>query len=241
MDPAALYQQLGELVATIPDLDHAWNTPEARRWLGRASALVEASGQGSAEVAIFNVASNGLGSVNHVMNVQTIAATVYRALARAELAAPPSVQGAFVPVGEPFTAMAAVAKVLEQATAWALMIDPYADANLLTEFATLAREGVQLMVLADKADHKPALKPAAAKWVQQYGQKRPLQIRLAPSKTLHDRLIIVDGREAWSVGQSFNALGKRSHTSLTRADAETTKLKIQAYGLMWTAAEKMVG
>ena len=94
------------------------------------------------------------------------------------------------------------------------MVDPYADANLLTDFAVLAPEGVQVMVLADKADHKPALKAAAERWVQQYGPSRPLRVRLAPSKTLHDRLIIVDDRESWSVGQSFNALGKRAHTSL---------------------------
>jgi hypothetical protein len=240
MDPAALYQQLGELVSTMPDIESEWYSLEARRWVGRAAALVEASGQ-SADAASFNVASNNLGTVAHSPNVQAITAIVYRALARAELAAPASAQGAFIPVGEPFTAISAVSKVLGQAVSRALIVDPYADANLLWDFAGLAPEGVQIMVLADKADHKPALKAAAERWVQQFGQRRPMHVRLASSKTLHDRLIVVDDREAWTVGQSFNALAKRAPTSLVRADPETAKMKIQAYNSMWAAAEKMIG
>jgi hypothetical protein len=42
------------------------------------------------------------------------------------------------------------------------------------------------------------------------------------------------------VGQSFNALGKRSPTRLVRADAETAKIKINAYQLIWAAAEAIV-
>lgn len=239
MDPTALYQQLGELVSTMPDLANAWTSPEARRWLGRASALVEAGGALTDTIA-FTVASDGLGSALHVRNVQTIVAALYRALGRAEMAAPASIQGAFIPVGQAFTAMSAVAKVLGQAASTVLMVDPYADANLLTDFAVLAPERVRVMILADKADHKPALKAATAKWVQQFGQTRPIVVRLAPSKTLHDRLIVVDGRDAWSVGQSFNALGKRAPTSLVHADPETAKLKIQAYDSIWAGAEKIL-
>ncbi|WP_428660454.1 hypothetical protein [Reyranella sp.] len=114
-------------------------------------------------------------------------------------------------------------------------------ANLLTDFAVLAPEQVKVKILADKASHKPALKPAGEKWVTQFGTVRPMAIRLAPAKALHDRLILVDDHEAWSVGQSFNALGTRAHTSLVRADPETAKLKVLAYESMWSTAEMLIG
>jgi hypothetical protein len=39
--PEALYLQLGNLVAEMPDLANGPITPEMNRWLGRAAALVE--------------------------------------------------------------------------------------------------------------------------------------------------------------------------------------------------------
>jgi hypothetical protein len=84
-------------------------------------------------------------------------------------------------------------------------------------------------VLADTAEHKKTLGPAAQRWAQQFAKTRPpLEIRLAPAKTLHDRLIIVDEADAWTVGQSFNKLAERAPTSLVRADPETGALKISA-------------
>lgn len=235
IDPSALYQQLGQLAASVPDLVNDWNAQESRLWLGRAAALVEAAGD-LADTVFFKSAHSGLGTTLHQQNVQTIISILHRALARAELAAPAAAQGAFLPVGEPFAAFAAVGKVLSAATKSALIVDPYADANLISEFALLAPEGVPVMILADEETHKPALRPAAAHFAKQYGPTRPLEVRLAPPKTLHDRVIILDGREVWALGQSFNALAKRSPTSLVRADQETAAMKAGAYGAMWQKA-----
>ncbi|MFC5694632.1 hypothetical protein ACFPU0_03550 [Pseudomonas sp. GCM10022186] len=236
MDPEALYHQLGHHIASMPDLNgDGWNSPEVQRWLGRAAALIEAGGD-IADIAAFKVACGGLGGVLHNGNVQTITTVIFRALARAELAAPATAQGSFIPAGEPFSALAAVSKVLGAATRSVLIVDPYADANLLTEFAVLAPEGVGLLVLADQASHKPGLRSAAAAWIEQHGPSRPLQVRLAPVRTLHDRLIIVDEREAWTLGQSFNALATRAPTSLIRSNPETASLKVEAYRQIWDAA-----
>lgn len=240
IDPEALYQQLGHIVATAPDLTNGgWATTEGRLWLGRAAALVEAVGN-YADTAMFNIAAGSLGGVARAQYAHEIMVILNRALAKAELAAPASARGSFLPAGEPFSAINAVAKVLGSAKASALIVDPYADGNLLTEFAVLLPNGVPLQVLADEADHKPALKSVAAAYCQQYGNTRPLEVRLAPAKTLHDRIILIDGREAWSLGQSFNALAKRAPTSLVRADAETAALKVSAYGAMWAVAKSLL-
>lgn len=237
IEPDRLYHELGYLIAEMPDFAaNQWQTPEALRWLGRASAWIEQSGN-LVDAAAFNAAVNSLCPnprfPNHIAAVQRITTFLYRAFGRAELQASSASHGSFIPVGEIFSAFAALSKILSEATDTVMFIDPYADANLLTDFAVLVPEGVTTKVLADAGSRKAALAPALKHWVQQYGENRPLEGRLAPDRSLHDRLIIVDERESWSLGQSFNALAARAPTSLIRADPETAQLKIQAHNLIW--------
>jgi hypothetical protein len=63
---------------------------------------------------------------------------------------------------------------------------------------------------------------------------------MASARSLHDRLLVVDAREAFTVGQSFNALAKRAPTSFVRVDPETVKTKIEAHRAMWAAATPVV-
>ncbi|MFB6414371.1 phosphatidylserine/phosphatidylglycerophosphate/cardiolipin synthase family protein [Bradyrhizobium tunisiense] len=237
IDPEALYRQLGHLVATMPDLNGGdWTTPDGQRWLGRAAALVQASGANSADVAVFNVASNNLGTALHTQNVQAITAIVHRALANAELVAPASSQGAFIAVGESFSALAAVSKVLAGARQTVLIVDPYADAKALTDFAVLASEGVLVRILSDASSVKPSLKPAAENFMKQYGAARPLEVRLSPARSLHDRIITVDDADAWTLTQSLKDFAARSPATIVKVDAETATLKVSAYGAIWQAA-----
>jgi hypothetical protein len=47
---------------------------------------------------------------------------------------------------------------------------------------------------------------------------------------------VVDGATVSALGQSFNKLAERAHTSLVRMDPETAGLKIGAYAAMWQTA-----
>ncbi len=244
MDAASLYFQLRNLIEEMPDFDsHGWKTPEGQLWLGRASVLVDKSG-GGVDAINFNVTASGLSSnvydLTYASSVQKIKSILYRALARAELAAPAAAQGAFIPVGESFTALAAVTKLISGAKTSVMFIDPYAAENLLIDFAVLAPAHVEIRVLTDQASMKPGLLPAVSRWKEQYGESRPLVARAAPNRSLHDRLIIVDEESAWSVGQSFNALAKRAPTSFVRADTETASLKIKAHDQLWHNAVELL-
>jgi hypothetical protein len=161
---------------------------------------------------------------------------LHRSFAVAELAAPAAAQGAFIPVGNAFDALAAVGKVLLSATISLMIVDPYMNEKALTDFAVLAPEKVSLGLLADHKKVKPGLKPAAAAWTKQYTPQRPLEVRLAPAGTLHDRLIIVDAKEVWVLTQSFNAFAARAPATIVRTDDETAALKIAAYDAIWRAA-----
>jgi hypothetical protein len=161
---------------------------------------------------------------------------LYRALAFAEMNAPVASRGAFVPAGNELDALAAVGKVLAGATHDAMIVDPYMDAKAITDFAPLAPDTVRVKVLADDAYHKASLLPAVQRWAKQHAA-RPLDARLAPAKTLHDRLIVVDGKVVFTLTQSLNAFAVRSPATIIRIDdPEMTALKIATYEKFWKAA-----
>ena len=236
LTPEALYLQLGRLVAAMPDFGGPGPVgDEINVWLGRAGALVDQCSDLTDKVS-FKVAAKNLGGSLHEHNVQTIKSIVHAALGCAELAAPLSVQGSFIPAGGTFDAFAAFGKAVETATCDVLIVDPYADAKALSDFAVQVPDGVTVRILADAEYRKATLKPAADSWRAQHGTTRPLEVRLTPKKALHDRLILVDTKVVWTLGQSLNAIAARAPTSIVRVDADTAALKVAAYATLWAAA-----
>ena len=233
--PDELYHRVGGLLANTPDLYARPVTDETRAWLGQACALVEASGN-IADQAKIVTASDRLEYVGRDRQVRTILNVLQRTFARAELAAPAVMRGTYLPVGAHFGGLAAVVSILRPAGESVLFVDAYADANLLTEFAVQAPEGVNVQVLSDEATKKPGLAPALERWEREYGDLRPIDCRLSEPRALHDRLIIVDWRDVYSVGQSFNAIAQRSPTAILRVDDETAGMKIDGYRALWDAA-----
>jgi hypothetical protein len=236
LTPESLCLQLGRLVADMPEfVGPGPVSAETNTWIGRAAALVDQIVDLAERIA-FKVAAQNLSGPLHESNAQTIKAVVYGALARAEMMAPVSAQGAFVPAGAEFDAFIAFGKILQTATTDVLVVDPYADERALTNFAVQAAETVSIRILADGEYRKATLKPAAERWQVQYGPLRPLDVRLTPKKELHDRLIFVDEELVWTFGQSLNAIAARSHTSFVRVDPDTAALKVTAYRALWLAA-----
>ena len=177
-----------------------------------------------------------MGSVNQMGgDKQAIAAIVNRALAKAELMAPASISGKFITSGSTFDALAVVGKVLQRAQRCALFVDPFADHKLLEHYALLAREDLAIRVLA-RSKQELTLLPAAQHWRNKFGASRPLEIRFLPPRHLHDQYIVIDGTEAWSLGQSFNALAARAHTTIERPQPDTEALKVEAFASLWEDA-----
>ena len=239
MSAEVLYTQIGQLIEAMPDLNATGPiSPEAHRWLGRAHALVsEAEGPG-AEIE-FQQHRNTLEQYRY-WGAERITGLFYRALATVETELPASFAGTFIPAGNTFDAMAAAARIFALARAELLIVDPYLDEKILTEFALLAPAGVTLKLLCDAAGYKETLTLALKKWVQQYGTTRPVEIKVTFERTLHDRLVAVDRTSVWTVGQSFNALAVRAPTSFVKGDPETTALKVRAYEEIWNNANLLI-
>jgi hypothetical protein len=113
------------------------------------------------------------------------------------------------------------------------------DGKALTDFMPSAAEGVALRVLSDEASVKPTLEPAGEKWKSQFRDTRGLELRLAPSRSLHDRLIIVDGTDVWSLTQSLKDFAARAHGAVIKVDPETAHLKVRAYSDLWDSSRKI--
>jgi hypothetical protein len=136
IDPEALYIQLGRLLEAMPELtvQPPYST-STHQWLGRVEALIDASGD-KADLLEFQAATSQLKDmVKQWWAAQDVTRIIHRALAKAELKAPAAIQGSFIPAGNSFDAMAAIGKVLNQANQEVLIIDPYLDGKVLTDFA----------------------------------------------------------------------------------------------------------
>lgn len=239
MDPTEALRRLQVLVQTLPNLrsieDDYSCPPETLKWLGQLLAVVSAMKRHADELAL-KVATDQLIRMQGSQGHGEIRAILYRALAAAELDAPASEQGAFIAAGNELDAYAAISKVIASAKRELLVVDPYMDGKALTDFLPSADEAVRLRVLADEASAKPTLVPAAERWRTQFPETRQLEVRLAPARSLHDRLIVVDEGEAWSLTQSLKDFASRAHGSILKVDPETAVLKIGAYIDHWNAA-----
>ena len=234
MSPDEEYQQLGELVATMPDLRILATANLGSTellWYGRFHALLEAQ-RLSIDAIRLNSAWEALGTSLHDRSVRTIHALLYGALARAELALPAASRGAFVGAGNHFDALAVIGKILRNAVGSLFVIDPYLNERFLTDFAAMAPEGTHIRLLGGPKGVDGTLASSVERWLKQYGPARPLEARIAPKGALHDR-IIFDDKSAWALSQSFKDFAARSPGSIIRADIELTALKRGAFEVIW--------
>lgn len=239
-EPLALYHQLSRLRNEMPP-PHELGKPSSSKWAGGVMAVVEATENSMMElITLRTYFDHAARNAPSELTANLIAQLIDTVIAKLELRLPAEAQGAFIPAGGVFDGYQAVSKAIQPAQKHVYFIEPYADDTLISDFVPLAPEGVSVLVLSDEGYAKPSLKPAAERWVKQYGAKRPLEVRMSPARTLHDRLIVIDGSTAWVVGQSFKDLAKRAHSSIVKMDPDSGTLKINAHVDMWMKATKLV-
>lgn len=237
--PEAVYQELGQLITQRPGLEGRGDyAVEQHQWLGRTSALMEEIADGR-DLVDLRIAVGNLGiPLTRASGVTALMVLLYKYLARAEAAAPPEMQGAFIDVGHALTALQAVSKVFGQARNDLLIVDPYMSLSALFDFVTTAPNGISIRVLCDSQNQNlnADLRNGVARWKQQFGAGRPIEARASQPRALHDRLLIIDGNEAWNLSQSLKDLAGRSPASLVRFDPEVSAMKVAAYDAIWAAA-----
>jgi hypothetical protein len=224
------------LIAATPDLADGNIDAAKLAWIGRASFLVEAL-CAPRDVAAFNLAAEHLIGVMRHTNAHQMRVILHRALARAEAQAPVAAQGAFIPAGEKFTAFQVIGRILEGATRNILIVDPYLNDVAVREFAPLAPEGISVRLLGSSRQQVVATLPTAlTRWQQQFGAARPLEIRTAPQRDVHDRLIAIDETSVFTLTQSLKDFANRANATAVREAEHIAEPKIEAYAEIWNNA-----
>jgi hypothetical protein len=241
MKKEELYSHFKALALSHPDLNrYLQNRVECDQWLARAFALVQLEGDVVRIVEFQRIIRhfNGVSQSPYKSTdeIQTVASILMQCTAKLDLLVAPDIQGSFVHVGQSLDAYKALNQIFALAKKSLLIVDPYMDGTIITEYMIGVSESVEISLLADNASFKSDLIVAGKKWRTQYTGNRSLEIRLAADRTLHDRIIIADGIVVWMVTQSFKDFAKRSPASVLRVDADTAALKVQAYEPIWKQA-----
>lgn len=234
-----LYHQLGLIISDEPKIPFGKErgSMEVLRWLGRAEALIEQVCGIVEHNKFSNLRTSMLTATrtDSAPQMRHIRGLLYTALAKAELSAPTAAKGAFIPAGNSFDALTAVAGVLRECRGSVLLVDPYMDAVALTDFLPMAAEGVSLRLLASGKQKSAGLPEAVERWRIQYDKARPIELRLAAARMLHDRLIM-DNVSVWSISQSFNAIAQRSPAMIQRVSSDIASTKREAFVEIWNSS-----
>lgn len=239
LPPEQLRALLEQAISSAPTLEFdKTRTIDEERWLSRAETLVEASGS-VPDLLNFRVARGKLGTYHHSMS--EIMGPLLNAFERVELYAPASGQGRFIPPGETWNGYAALVKVIQPPCTDLLIVDPYLDGGAFVDLMPQTNASSLVRCLTIKGSYHESLMSASRKWQSDpIGVTHPVEVRYGPTRSLHDRMIIVDMREVWLVSQSLKDIAARSPATLIKADPELAGLKSVHYDELWNASDKAV-
>jgi hypothetical protein len=214
-------------------------TDEEVRWLGRADALLDASGLVSAIVS-FRAARQRIG-IHNIFSRTDLLLPLHDAFSRMELQVPASMKGSFIAGGDTRNGYSAIVRIMQTDCDDLFIIDPYISSALFTDLAPVvkARAGLRCLT-AKRADNHPSLLAVAKKWAgDSISTGISVEVRYTNPANLHDRLIIVDGQEVWLLSQSMKDIAKRSPASISRAEPELGQMKAQHYEALWGQSDRL--
>ena len=140
-----------------------------------------------------------------------------------------------IPGGQPFDYFDEIRKITEMARDDLLFVDPYMDANFVSQYLPQIKSEVTVRLLTSRK--LTSLLPAVQLLVEQSGQR--VQVRSVPSG-LHDRYVFLDRTKCYQSGASFKDGAKRSPTTLTQI-TDAFEAIFQVYQSMWDGAETKFG
>jgi hypothetical protein len=124
-----------------------------------------------------------------------------------------------------------VRKIIATAAQDVLFIDPYLDAEFVSKYLGLIREGVSIRLLSYEYIQKSLL-PAVRQWNQQHGAA----VQIRSDRNLHDRYVIIDGTDIYLSGASFKDGGKRAGTVISQL-RDSAGAVIGQYEQQWSLAK----
>ena len=236
-----VHARIKELLISKPQ--NFENHTEISEWMTKADVLVETldhDGENAEiEDAIYDIKAGFVSEqsskiLSGLIGIRTV---LIRCMYRLELTENITPTDKFIPAGNELDAMTIIGNIFSDSIAVLMIIDPYMDETLFTDFLRYVNDEVELRLLCSSRKIDEKISAPLKRWCSQYPKSR-IEVRFCKNNVLHDRLIIVDQKEIWLLSQSLNGIAKRSHAYVVQPDVELSELKRNSYMQIWESAEK---
>jgi len=244
MNPFELYHHVARLLESMPAyVDGQPEEREHQNWQAKALAALELDGLASIRDATefrhyMETARRGF----RAKSGDRLRQSLGNLLARCELRLPAEQRGGFIKAGGSFSAFVTLTAVISEAKSDLLVVDPYLSHDAINRFIVASPQGVGIRLLRDgeggQKARTAALVAAMDAWNMQYAD-RPLEIRSAPARSLHDRAVFIDRASVFTVSQSLKDIAARSPALVHRVAAELVGEKIAAYEEIWNKSVRI--
>ena len=233
MTKEELLVELEDLLRTAPPrLALRKASPENQSWLGRASAVIN-EWNPLHMILVRSYLSDlqhsmaGISSKGH----QNLMVTLNQARAelKMETVGPTNLA---VSSGMVFSYFDELRKIIEMAKSDILFVDPYLDAEFVSNYLPHVTANVPVRLLTHDKKLKTLL-PAAQMFVAQ--NQTTLEIRSTPD--IHDRFVFINENECYQSGASFKDGAKKAPTTITQI-TDAFAAMFQTYQDIWHAAKK---
>lgn len=210
MDPATLHKKLKDL------WDSKWvlekngpNSKPGAEWLAEVRAHLQFADRDLASEFAHFMSLVGLPLSSYTLgpiwiNMQGILRT---AIAKVEAAIPPS-QGKVYGPGDAIDVYRDLSQIVATAASDVFIVDLYADQEIFDLY--LAKVGGNVKTRLLTKPPSSALRTLAGKFSARPGA----QFEARSTSAIHDRVIFIDGRDCWVIGQSIKDAGMKKPTYL---------------------------
>ena len=223
-----LLAEVEDLLRSMPpDGDLGQNAPSTLAWLGRLRAVIEEWSM--PKMIPLNAALNNLrSSIYRDNGVREIAVLLHQAQhnLRLHTLGPSS---SAISKGMVFAYFDELRKIIELARQDLLFVDPYLDAEFVSQYLPYAKPGVTLRLLTEKK--LKTLLPA----LDAYCRQNSAAVSVRSTLAIHDRYVFVDGATCYQSGSSFKDGAKTAGTVITQIVDAFGAMK-STYDALWSAA-----
>jgi hypothetical protein len=232
MEQTLLLAELRGLSANIPSFeDYSPISIPHAEWVGKAHALVQRWSSSDA-LAVQASADLMSSSLLRDSSLAKIVNTIHRAIADLEIRVGSSRGGAFGP-GAVYDMLRALRELLASASTDVLIVDPYMDAEIFDAYISAVADSVAVKLLLARSAN--SVRPA----MNAYSKQHATRLEARSSTTLHDRVVFIDRRSSYVLGQSIKDAAKNKPTYLAPLAPDVSRLKLLMYESIWSQASAL--
>src|SRR5260370_21380866 len=209
MEPKVLLGELRALADSMPDFEAFRAGSRAHHeWLGKAAALIRIWNEEEG-AKVGNAIRDYIGYSHtpyHNSAVSSAVGTVYRAIAHLEIFGVAQQSDHMFGPGAVYDFFKSLSDLMSSATKEIMVPDPYLHDELFDTYLGAVAKTVRVRLLAR---YRAAnLKAAITKFIRQ----NESNIEARQSDVIHDRVLFVDDRSCWELGQSIKDAAKTRPT-----------------------------